>query len=315
MKSAEHSYIALDPIRNRISLSGPLDLDTVQRASCIGATLGMPDTHETNIIVKQAAGYTVNDVVEPVMKGFNGVQNALGGPRNLTTTLLGAGLAGLGGYAVGSAADYVIPKGLRALLPKKYRAGIPPTRFAPLLATLGAGVGALPGLNNIVTARNNGKSWSDSLLTNYPWNSDNANPPYEHKRASADHPNDLFTPSIPVDAFNRAIWSSASPNPFGTKDTFGDNSQGLKTPPPVAAGMSGLVAAAGAARNSSHVSPWDIAQVTAQAAAGGLEGAAIGLVTGKALGALANMSPGMQEYVKETGLWTGVLTTLADKIF
>lgn len=122
----------------------------------------------------------------------------------------------------------------------------------------------------------------------------------------------LFTPSIPVDAFNNAVWTDAWQNPFGSRSTFGDNSQPVRTPPQVAAAVSGLVAGAGASRNSSHVSPWDVAIAAGTAAGKGWLG---GLVLGKTVGALAGMPPEAQRKLQDIGLWGGLLTGAVKSVF
>jgi hypothetical protein len=122
----------------------------------------------------------------------------------------------------------------------------------------------------------------------------------------------LFTPSIPVDAFNNAVWQDAIPNPYGTRSTFGDNSQRLGTPPQVAAVVTGLISGAGAARESSHVSPMDVAMAAGAAAGKGWLG---GLVLGKTLGALAGLPPEGQERLKQVGLFGGMLTGAVRELF
>lgn len=309
IKKADYKLLALDPHERYLCVHGPIDTELLQRAEVCGVSVGKKILDSDSFTYVKRANTTIGDISTPLSGGFHLLQKALGGPNSLTTTLVGAGLGGLGGYSLGYAADELIPRGLRAILPNKYKNTIGRTKWAPILAALGAGVGALPGIHNSITAINNGRS----ILSNYPWDT---NLDYSTlKKTSADNATgSIFTPSIPVDAFNKAIWSNTQPNSFGTKNQFGDNSQSL-TAPIVAASMSGLVSAAGAAKDSTHVSPWDIAQVAAHVAAGGLGGAVKGLLVGKALGALAGLTPDVQEYVKQTGLWTGVLTSLAHEIF
>jgi hypothetical protein len=123
---------------------------------------------------------------------------------------------------------------------------------------------------------------------------------------------DLFTPSIPVDAFNNAVWNDVWQNPFGTKSTFGDNDQTLRTPPQVAALVSGVVSGAGAARDASHVSPWDVG-VSAASAAG--KGWLAGLLFGKTVGTLAGLSQETQKKIQDIGIWSGLLTGVTKAVF
>ncbi len=124
----------------------------------------------------------------------------------------------------------------------------------------------------------------------------------------------LFTPSIPVDAFNNAVWSDVvgPRNPYGTRSAYGDNSQDLGTPYDVAAVASGVVAGAGAARDTSHVSPWDVATTAGIAAGKGYLG---GLLLGKVVGVLAGASPETQQRMKDVGMWGGLLTGAVGAVF
>lgn len=116
----------------------------------------------------------------------------------------------------------------------------------------------------------------------------------------------MFAPSIPVDAFNNAVWSDAAMgvNAFGTRPAFGPSDSRLHTPPAVAATVSGLVAGAGAARDSGRVSPWDVARAAGSAAGSGLLG---GLALGRTVGALAGLSDEGQKRLQDVGLWGGML--------
>jgi hypothetical protein len=249
----------------------------------------------------------VGDLTRPAADFFSYQQHLLGGPNALTTTLVGSGLGALGGYGVGKLLDHTVTPALRTVMPKSQddeEGLIGQSHWAPTLAALGAGVGAVPGVIRGGVALSNGYG----VLDPYPWT-----------KAAEDATGALFIPSIPVDAFNHAIWSSMAPNPFGTKSQWGDNTPSLSTPPEAAAFASGLVGAAGAARNQATVSPWDVARVATQVAISGgmgaLAGATTGLLAGKVLGALAGLTPSGQEYAKRTGLWAGLLGGLASKFF
>lgn len=272
---------------------------------------------ERFLIVKRAA-WRIKDVAQPLSNGFHAMQAAIGGPNSLTTTLVGGALGAGAGYLGGRVLNAVVPRAARALLPRKPFGATGPdrdeiftdeTNLAPLMMTAGAALGAAPGLVRGYTALRNGQS----PLSAYPWQ---LNPEFAKAAETAGA---MFVPSIPVDAFNRAIWNDAAPNPFGTKSRWGDNDQPLHTPPNVATLTSGLVAAAGASRNSDMVSPWDIASVAsnvmANGAMGAVYGSAGGLLAGKVLGALAGLSPAAQEYAQQTGLWAGALTGVTKALF
>ncbi len=123
----------------------------------------------------------------------------------------------------------------------------------------------------------------------------------------------LYMPTIPVDAFNNAVWQDVHATPaLGTKDPWGTNEQPLGTPPPYAAAISGIVAGAGAAANSGYVSPYHVAMTAAVA---GGKGYAAGLLAGKTLGALAGLTPEAQATLRRLGTWGGIISGVAGAVF
>lgn len=267
----------------------------------------------------------LSSLTSPVAQTMQTAQRMIGGPNALTNSLVGGALTGLGGYALGSAYDNLVPRTLKRLLPHgpNDEETIGETHMARNLGLLGAGAGASFGALRGATNMLNGHSLGESWLGQHPWHNaptdipGAVNPLFEK---AASETGALFVPTIPVDAFNRAIWTNVGPqNPFGTRDAWGDNSQPMHTPPQVAASIGGLISAAGAAKGSGFVSPWDVAQVVTHAGInsgiGGLAGAATGLMAGKMLGALAGLSPAAQQQIQRTGLWAGVMTGLAKSIF
>lgn len=269
----------------------------------------------------KTSGLQVKDLTEPVSGMFNAVRGAIGNPQNsLTNTLVGSGLGALGGYGLGTAADMLVPRALRTILPKRLSGTardddehelIGQSHWAPTLAVMGGLAGATPGLLQAGAAMSRGYP----VTSAYPWTK-SAEMPFENAMNSTGA---MFQPTIPVDAFNRAVWSNVMPNPFGTKSQWGTNEQDLFTPPQAAAVVSGLVSATGAAKRQHTVSPWDVAQVASQAAISGgmgaVMGAATGLMTGKILGALAGLTPAGQQYAQQTGLWAGLMRGVATKLF
>ena len=315
--SANAEFVAIDEDRNVYAI-GDIDLPGIKVRREIPA-------HPVVLVKK--SGWKIKDITEPAVSGFNLAQRAVGGPNALSTTLVGGALGGLGGYGLGYLYDKTVPRTLKRLVGKNTRSMVGKdgrpivdemddvidedgSNMAAVLGTLGAAGGSAFGLGRGYTAATQGHS----ILSPYPWT--NADPQFQK---ASEATGGLFVPSIPVDAFNRAVWNSTSPNPFGTKDRFGDNEQPMYTPPFVAASMGGVVSAAGAARGSNYVSPWDVAQVVSHAGInaglGGLAGSATGLLAGKVLGALAGLTPGAQQYLQQTGLWAGALTGLAKSIF
>lgn len=280
-------------------------------------------TFDDMVFLKSAI--QLSTVTHPIAQTMQAAQRAIGGPNALTNSLVGGALTGLGGYALGSAYDNLVPRTLKRLLPHgpNDEETIGETHMARNLGLLGTGAGASFGLLRGGTNMLNGHSLGESWLGQHPWHNAptdlqcSVNPLFSK---AASETGALFVPTIPVDAFNRAIWTNVGPqNPFGTRDAWGDNSQPMHTPPQVAASMGGLVAAAGAARGSDYVSPWDVAKVVTNlginSGIGGVAGAATGLVAGKMLGALAGLSPAAQQQIQNTGLWAGIMTGLAKSIF
>lgn len=278
-----------------------------------------------DMILLKRADVPISTLTHPLSEATQSLQRAIGGPNALTNSLVGGALGGLGGYAVGSIYDHLVPRALKRIVPGG-EDSVGETHMATLLGLGGAGLGALPGIGRGATNMLNRHNLQDSWLGQSPWANDSGellaksadlNPVF---LKAASETGALFLPSIPVDAFNRAIWSDTGPaNPFGTRSSWGDNSQTMRTPPSAAASVGGLVAATGIAKNSPMVSPWDIACVAANAGInaglGGVTGAATGLATGKILGVLAGLTPSAQQYVQRTGLWAGVVSGLARSLF
>jgi hypothetical protein len=138
--------------------------------------------------------------------------------------------------------------------------------------------------------------------------------PRFHKAAEDYGTGAMFLQTIPVDAFNRAVWNDVRypPNPYGTRSPWGTNEQPMGTPPYAAAATSGLLAGASQAAQSDVVSPW---QVGTAAALGAGKGWATGLAAGKILGVLAGLKPAAQQQLQSAGLWGGLITGVANSLF
>jgi hypothetical protein len=120
--------------------------------------------------------------------------------------------------------------------------------------------------------------------------------------------------SIPVDAFNRAVWNDVRQpeNPYGTKDPWGDNTQALSTPSSAAAAVSGIVTGAGSLSESHHVSPLQVGIAAAGAAGQGLMA---GLTFGRTMGYLAGLKPDTQRKLQDLGFWGGAVTGAVNALF
>lgn len=240
---------------------------------------------------------------------FVAAQKPLGGPAPLQTALVG-GLLGSGlGYGGGLLAEKLMPDTFQK------------ERLRRAAAALGGVLGAAPGLygmsipfreHHTLPGTNADYGWkiaSHSLA--------DLDPGYVQKIAEYTNTygdgGSFFMSTIPVDAFNNAVWTDVNPNPYGTKSRFGDNRQPLGTPLPVAAAASGLVTGAAALQGGAPaVSPFDIGLAAAK---GGAVGLATGMVAGKVLGRLAGLSPGAQSMLRQTGLWGGILSSVMGKVF
>jgi hypothetical protein len=121
-------------------------------------------------------------------------------------------------------------------------------------------------------------------------------------------------PGIPVDAFNHVVWSDAiaPPSPFGRQDPYGAGSDPIRTPPQVAATVTGLLEATAGAAGRRSVSPLEVAAVALQSGAQGWAGA---LVLGKVLGAMAGVSEKTQANLRSAGLWGGLLSGAVSSAF
>ena len=300
--------VAFRPEDSAVLLLGRVDHWCFAKLACLSETFfnAPPADPDDQWILIKRAGLQVKDVTAPFHYAAEPFQKLLGGPNSLTRTLAGGALGGLAGYATGSVYD--------SIAPKVFRQGETNARGA--LALAGAGVGAIPGLTNAAVAAMN----NQSPLSNYPWDAvaKDFDVPADLPKLAADA-GSMMVPSIPVDAFNKVVWSDVNQNAFGSKSSWGDNSQPMSTPPSAAAAVSGLLAATGAARDSDFVSPWDVAKTVAHlgvnAGIGGLAGLATGAAVGKTLSILAGLSPSTQSLLRSTGTWAGMMTGIAKQVF
>jgi hypothetical protein len=191
-----------------------------------------------------------------------------GGARPLTATLMG-GLAGAGlGYLGGHLAENLLPE-------QHFEKG----RLRKILALLGGGVGATPGLLW-------GLHSPDGWLGN---GAGAAEVPLSKAGGFAD--DERFN----VDDFDQALWSRADPY----------------TPASLRAGARGLVDTASlASGGSALVGPSDIARV----ALGLGSGWTAGWAAGKVLAGLAGLKPEAQAKLQQAGTWAGLLKAVIPTI-
>lgn len=234
--------------------------------------------------VKAADGFPVLSQLADVAGWRHGDLNAhWGGPRPVANLLVGAALGSLGGYGAGRLAD--------ALLPDRYfTPGAAARRGAIMGAVLGAVPGAYQGMSNLANGGTPFDAWPvvppdpRAALTAVVGG-------LAEKTALDKQSAGLFEPAIERDEFNRAVMD----DPF--------------TPMRLRAATAGMVEAASATRGSDWVSPWDVAKI-AFGAGGGLVS---GVIAGKALGALAGLTPEGQAGLQRLGLWGGIISAVVPK--
>lgn len=235
-------------------------------------------------LTKSAEGLPVISQLADVLGWRDGELNAhWGGPRPLTNLLVGSALGSLGGYGVGKAVD--------AVLPDRFFA---PGAASRRGAVLGAVLGGLPGAYQAHSNLRDG----GGLLDRWPYMT--ATPQDAQAAAAgpaavfgglAKQSAGLFDPVIERDEFARMVMN----DPFA--------------PPQLRAATAGLVEAAGAVRGGDWVSPWDVAKI-AVGAGGGLVS---GVIAGKALGALAGLTPEGMQGVQRIGLAAGILNAVVPR--
>lgn len=257
--------------------------------------------------IKQAA----EDFLRGPAEAFAAAQRPLGGPHPLAASIVG----GVLGSGLGYGGGYLAEK----LLPNTFAPG----KLRKTLAVAGGVAGALPGAAWAgVNAANPDEAGGglESLTSPWPFaekasrfDAIDLDPEGGLSKSSMGDSGAFYVPTIPVDAFNNAIWSDvAPPNPYGTKSPWGDNSQPLGTPAPAAAAVSGLLAGARAATGSPYVSPYHVA--LAAGLAGG-QGYLAGAAAGRVLGALAGLSEPAQARLRRAGLWSGLIAGVAGSVF
>lgn len=120
---------------------------------------------------------------------------------------------------------------------------------------------------------------------------------------SMQQPN-LFAPVINVPQFNQAAWGDVQ------RGLSSNNFQQF-TPPQYAAATTGLMTGISTAKNSPIIRPVDVIR--------GIASAGVGLATanvaGRALSALAGLTPAGQEKLQDIGLWGGMMHAIVPTMF
>ncbi len=248
--------------------------------------------------VKMAEG-PLRPVFDALQMTPNSFNQYFGGPTPLASTLAG-GLLGAGlGYGTGWLGEKILGKDV-----------LEPGRLRRLGAILGGGVGALPGAYlgsvgmrlNAEDGKSPAKAWiepnalfgkasSREMLEDLDEILEDTEPGL---RKSADFAGADYADIIPVDAFNRTVWQD--PN----------------TPVGIRAATTGLIESASQSRGGINlISPMDIGRVAIGMGAGMVSG----MTVGRVLGALAGLTPGAQNTLKQTGMWSGALLNVIPRAF
>lgn len=253
-----------------------------------------PDPAE-EIIIK------VGSMLPGLSTVWNTGNKLLGGPTPLSNGLMTGLLAGGLGYGAGTLAEQFFPE--RYLERGKLR------RTLGLMGAL-SGVG-LAGLNSYANAKALRTSMLRGLLTNnktpvtYPYEEEmmkkSFSPLGGQTGAFSNEP--MFAPTVSVPQFNSAAWQDVN---MGMYRGFQNH-----TPPQFAAATTGLMSGISTNMRSPIIRPVDVIN--------GIASAGIGLATatvaGKALSAMAGLTPAGQAKLQDMGLWGGMMHAIVPSLF
>lgn len=213
----------------------------------------------------------------------------LGGPSPLSKAIVSGLMLGGAGYGAGALAEN--------LFPKRYIKRGP---FRRTLGMLGLGAGAvLGGVNAYSNARLNNQSFLRALVSR----NDNTETPPAIKELQEKAGNfsqaSLYAPTVSVPNFNAATWQSVSQN------------NGFSPPPSYAAAATGLMSGLSAQQRSPIIRPVDVIRGVASAGVG----LATANIAGRALSAMAGLTPDGQKKLQDMGMWGGMLHAIVPSVF
>ena len=244
-----------------------------------------PDWNE-EILVKRGS------LVPGLPTVWNAGNKMLGGPSPLSNGIMTSLLAGGAGYGAGMLAEQFFPS--RYMERGKLR------RTLGMIGALG-GLG-VAGVNSYANASALRTSMLKGLFTNHK------TPvvyPYETKMEKQSYPyqSPMFAPTVSVPQFNSAAWQDVN---RGLYSGFQNH-----TPPQYAAATTGLMTGISTSMGAPIIRPIDVVR--------GIASAGIGLATatiaGKALSALAGLTPEGQNKLQEMGLWGGMMHAMVPTLF
>lgn len=258
---------------------------------------------EREIIIKKAA-------IPGLSHAWDFGNKALGGPTPLSNAIVSGLMLGGLGYGAGALAENLFPE-------RYVRRGTLRRNLGLLGLGAGAGLGAM---NAYATGRRTGKGFWSGLVTRNDSDVSKYTPEYrlaQREKANAaeyikesfqqfpsmQQPN-LFAPVINVPQFNQAAWGDVQ------RGLSSNNFQQF-TPPQYAAATTGLMTGISTAKNSPIIRPVDVIR--------GIASAGVGLATanvaGRALSALAGLTPAGQEKLQDIGLWGGMMHAIVPTMF
>lgn len=283
------TYATWQPTTDRVTVYSrtiPAEVQQTKYAHALGractfAAVAQPDW-DNEILIKTAG-------LPGIAPAFDYAQKALGGATPLTNALLIGLTAGGLGYGAGALAEN--------LFPEQY---MERGRLRKMLGGLGAlgglGYGAMAAH---VNARANDKPfWQGWTIRN------DSTPKYQLKTGNFanDWQNEnaygstgMFSPSVDVRKMNEAIWRDSHKGFY--------NGFNQHTPPAYAAAASGLMTGLSTGLQSPIIRPMDVVNGIASAGVG----LATATVAGKALSAMAGLTPMAQEKIQNLGLWGGMM--------
>jgi hypothetical protein len=243
------------------------------------------------ILIKSAAIPGVSHV-------FDFGNKALGGPTPLSNAIVSGLMLGGAGYGAGALAEQ--------LFPERY---VQRGKLRRTFGLMGLGAGGLLGANNayaIGRRRPDLGFWRAWLASNDtpvdpPPTGEKVGfapygPPQQNQRS-------LFVPTVSVPQFNSAAWQDVQ------RGLYTGNSQ--FTPPAYAAATTGLMTGISTAQRSPIIRPVDVIR--------GIASAGVGLATaniaGRALSAMAGLTPLGQEKLQDMGLWGGMMHAIVPAMF
>jgi len=236
------------------------------------------------ILIKAAA-------IPGISHAFDFGHKMLGGPTPLSNAIVSGLMLGGAGYGAGALAENLFPE--RYLERGKLRRN---------LGMLGLAGGGLVGLNNaygMSRTRPDIGFWKS-------WITPNNTPitaPGEKVGFDRFNNQHLFAPTVSVPQFNQAAWQDVQRGMYNGGSQF--------TPPAYAAATTGLMSGISTAQRSPIIRPVDVIR--------GIASAGVGLATaniaGRALSAMAGLTPLGQEKLQDMGLWGGMMHAIVPAMF